>query len=134
MVKIEIKPIDIAGLKLYQKKSPAKFMDKFGDLDLDNIPKEYMRVHKVQVSETEWKDEEYFDSIQYRKDILAPKPKTPVDISLVPPPNAPVYTPAPAPTPDFSPANIGGDFVVTATDEIPANIDLDGNDLATKRT
>lgn len=123
MTRIELRPIDIKGLKTYKKMSPSKFEAKFGDLDLDNIPQEYMKTHKVQIAEDEWKDETYFDSIAYRKMILSGKPQTPVDPTLVPAPSAPVAVKAPEP--DYSPADMGGGFKETATDVIPDGTKLD---------
>lgn len=144
MVKINIKPLSIQGLKVYKSKSPSKYADKFGNLDLDNIPKEYMRkgvfpsMNKDGTPEMNdegqqvMKEEEYFDSIQYRKDILAPKPKTPIDPSLVPP--APVAQPlATAPAPDLTPADMGGGFKEGATDVIPSSVNLDNNTLGANR-
>lgn len=56
MTNIEIKPLSAEGLKLYREKSPSKFKDKFGNLDLDNLP-------------------ENFDFDAHRRAIIANKPK-----------------------------------------------------------
>ena len=122
MVKIIQMPLSIEGLKVYKEKSPSKYKDKFGDLDLDNIPAEYMKVGlypTVQQDGTILTDnkgkpilheEEYFDAIQYRQDLIANvRPKTPIIESLR---KAPVINTAmQAPTPDLdSESHIGDEF------------------------
>lgn len=37
-MEIKINNLTLEGLKEYKLKSPSKFADKFGDLDLDNLP------------------------------------------------------------------------------------------------
>lgn len=117
MVKIIQRPLSIEGLKVYKEKSPSKYVDKFGDLDLDNIPKEYMKMGMfptVQQDGTLLTDskgrpimheEEFFDAIQYRKDLIANvRPKTPLIAELA---VAPTVTVAQAPEPDMTPSHIG---------------------------
>lgn len=84
-------PLTIEGLKAYQQKSPSKWKDKFGDLDLDNIPAEYMKLGMfpkfnedgTMITDTKGnpklEEREYFDAIQYRQDLIAKvRPKTPL--------------------------------------------------------
>lgn len=90
MGKIIITPLSIKALKLYKEKSPSKYKDKYGDLDLDNIPKEYMKMglfpnlRQDGTPETDssgnpiMHEEEYFDSLQYKQDVTAKKPPTPL--------------------------------------------------------
>lgn len=87
MTKIEYKPLDIASLKVYAEKSPSKFADKFGDLDLDNIPAEFMKKRRDPImgvvngkdAVVGYTDEyEYFDSVAWRKMILSRKTRTPL--------------------------------------------------------
>jgi len=118
MVKIIETHLTVEGLKLYQQKSPSKWKDKFGDLDLDNIPKEYMRIGQFPTFQQDgsvlkdnkgnaiFHEEEYFDAIQYRKDLIAKiRPKTPVIEELK---KAPVVVvDVPTSSPDMSPSHIG---------------------------
>ena len=137
MVKIVTQPVSIEGLKGYKKNNPSKFADKFGDLDLDNIPKEYMKTRKVQVSEKEWKDEEYFDSIAYRKFIISGKPQTP----LMPEFQSNYVSPAPRPVEkkvevkieDAPVSKMGEGFKDEKSDVIPDDVNLESN-LASNRT
>lgn len=90
MGKIIITPLSVQSLKLYKEKSPSKYKDKYGDLDLDNIPKEYMKkglfpnLRQDGTPETDnsgnpiMHEEEYFDSLQYKQDVTASKPQTPL--------------------------------------------------------
>lgn len=91
MVKIVTQPLNVDALRVYQKNSPSKWADKFGDLDLDNIPEEYMKIRTVNVLNQDgthaldgsgremMREEEFFDAIQYRKDLIAKnRPKTPI--------------------------------------------------------
>ncbi len=86
MGKIIITPLSIKSLKLYKEKSPAKYADKYGDLDLDNIPKEYMKMGWFPNLRQEtdnsgnpiMHEEEYFDSLQYKQDVTTKKPQTPL--------------------------------------------------------
>lgn len=66
-------PLDINGLRNYKRQNPVKFKDKFGDLDLDNLP-------------------EGFDIQAHKAQILAGKPKTPIiqSVGARPNPTAPV--------------------------------------------
>lgn len=116
-------PLSIEGLKVYKEKSPSKYKDKFGDLDLDNIPAEYMKIGmfpEYQQDGTILTDrkgnailheEEYFDAIQYRQDLIANvRPKTPVIEALR---KAPVInTNMQAPAPDLSESHIGDELGV----------------------
>lgn len=34
----ETRGLDVAGLKIYKKQNPAKFIHKFGDIDLEGLP------------------------------------------------------------------------------------------------
>lgn len=117
MVKIIQRPLSIEGLKVYKEKSPSKYVDKFGDLDLDNIPEEYMKkgmfptIQQDGTMATDSKgrpimhEEEYFDAIQYRKDLIAKvRPKTPLIEELKVPPVVSVQN---APAPDMTPSHIG---------------------------
>jgi len=116
MVKIIQRPLSIEGLKAYKEKSPSKYKDKFGDLDLDNIPVEYMKkgmFPTIQQDGTLLSDnkgnpimheEEYFDAIQYRKDLIANvRPKTPLIDGLK---VAPVVNIVDASEPDMTPSHI----------------------------
>lgn len=107
MAKINIQPLSIEGLKNYAKNSPSKFKDKFGDLDLDNIPKEYMKVLPS--------GEEYFDSIQYRADVLSKKAKTPVMKDLPKDFKLDLKPSQPAEAPDLSPSHIGDEQTDTVS-------------------
>lgn len=41
MTEVKIEKLTIEGLKLYKEKSPSKFLAKFGNLDLDNLPENF---------------------------------------------------------------------------------------------
>jgi len=138
MVKIVTQPVSIEGLKGYKKNNPSKFSDKFGDLDLDNIPKEYMKVRKVQVGEREWKDEEYFDSIAYRKFIISGKPETPLmpefqSNYVAPAYKAPVVEKKEEVKVEAPASKIGEGFNDEKSDVIPEDVNLESN-LSNNRT
>ena len=84
-------PLTIEGLRAYQEKSPSKWVDKFGDLDLDNIPQEYMKMGSFPTFKADgtiitdvkgnpvMEQREYFDAIAYRQNLIATvRPKTPI--------------------------------------------------------
>lgn len=116
-----IRPLSIKGLKVYKEKSPSKFEDKFGDLDLNNIPAEYMKKGQFPKVDKDGKqefdedgkaifvEEEYFDSIQYRKDRLVAGSTMNRPAEVIPglTMKAEQVTPS---APDMSPSKIGEDF------------------------
>lgn len=119
MVKIITRPLSIEGLKVYKEKSPSKWKDKFGDLDLDNIPQEYMRkgmFPKIRQDGTVEYDNngkmveiemEYFDAVQYRKDRIKGGKLMNQPAQINPNLGAPKAEPYTPPAPDLSPSHIG---------------------------
>jgi len=63
--KMAVSPLTLEGLKLYKEKSPHKFLHKFGDLDLENLP-------------------QGFDFNAHRKAIIANLPKPDLILGSVP--------------------------------------------------
>lgn len=116
-----IRPLSIRGLKVYKQKSPSKFEDKFGNLDLDNIPQEYMKVGQFPKVDKDGKqefdedgkaifvEEEYFDSVQYRQDRLKAGSTMNRPAEIIPglTMQAEKVTPS---APDMSPSKIGEEF------------------------
>lgn len=138
MTKIVTEPVSIEGLKGYKKNNPSKFADKFGELDLDNIPAEYMKTRKVQVSEKEWQDEVYFDSIAYRRMIISGKPATPLmpefQSNYVPPAQKKVEVKQEEVKIEDAPASkMGEGFSEEKSDVIPDDVNLESN-LSANRT
>lgn len=90
MTKIISKPLGAEGMKAYLAKNPIKYKDKFGDLDPDNLPKEYMKMgwfptlRQDGTPDTDsqgnpiFHEEEYFDALAYRQKLLATRPRTPL--------------------------------------------------------
>jgi hypothetical protein len=121
MVKVIQLPLTLEGLKVYKEKSPSKYKDKFGDLDLDNIPQEWMKkgmfpnFRQDGTPETDKKgnvimhEEEYFDAIGYRKHLIdTVRPKTPLIDGLKVQPAVDVSK-IPA-SPDMTPSHIGDEL------------------------
>lgn len=151
MVRIVQRPLSIEGLKVYKKMSPSKYEAKFGDLDLDEIPEEYMREGMFPVikkdgsilededNEPVMRKERYFDSVAYRAMILKGKPQTPVLKEFSVPYVAPAMPQAEVKAEvkkevDESPNKMGDGFNDDKSDVIPESVNLDGGDnLASKR-
>jgi len=45
-------PVDVDGLRLYAKQNPVKFRQKYGDIDLDDLPENFFQAfYKYQVAQ-----------------------------------------------------------------------------------